>query len=208
MKNKQPSTIIGISGGSGSGKTYIAKRLTKRYQKGFVNLIYQDSFYKDLSHLTLEQRAEKNFDNPEAIDFELLIQVIKTLSLGDPAQIPIYDFTKHTRANSFIDLKPCPIIVLDGTLIYTQPKLLELIDLKIFIDAPDKLRLSRRIKRDTDERGRTPNSIMTQYSKSVRPMFDRFVAPTAKYADIIIDSNKNEIDHTDLIKNEIDKNLN
>ena len=208
MKNKQPSTIVGISGGSGSGKTYIAKRLTKRYQKGFVNLIYQDSFYKDLSHLTLEQRAEKNFDNPEAIDFELLIQVIKTLSLGDPAQIPIYDFTKHTRANSFIDLKPCPIIVLDGTLIYTQPKLLELIDLKIFIDAPDKLRLSRRIKRDTDERGRTPNSIMTQYSKSVRPMFDRFVAPTAKYADIIIDSNKNEIDHTDLIKNEIDKNLN
>lgn len=208
MKNKQPSTIIGISGGSGSGKTYIAKRLTKRYQKGFVNLIYQDSFYKDLSHLTLEKRAEKNFDSPEAIDFELLIQVIKTLSLGDPAQIPIYDFTKHTRANSFIDLKPCPIIVLDGTLIYTQPKLLELIDLKIFIDAPDKLRLSRRIKRDTDERGRTPNSIMTQYSKSVRPMFDRFVAPTAKYADIIIDSKKNEIDHTDLIKNEIDKNLN
>ena len=208
MKNKQPSTIIGISGGSGSGKTYIAKRLTKRYQKGFVNLIYQDSFYKDLSHLTLEKRAEKNFDSPEAIDFELLIQVIKTLSLGDPAQIPIYDFTKHTRANSFIDLKPCPIIVLDGTLIYTQPKLLELIDLKIFIDAPDKLRLSRRIKRDTHERGRTPNSIMTQYSKSVRPMFNRFVAPTAKYADIIIDSNKNEIDHTDLIKNEIDKNLN
>ena len=92
MKNKQPSTIIGISGGSGSGKTYIAKGLTKRYQKGFVNLICQDSFYKDLSHLTLEQRAEKNFDNPEAIDFELMIQVIKTLSLGDPAQLPIYDF--------------------------------------------------------------------------------------------------------------------
>ena len=127
MKNKQPSTIIGISGGSGSGKTYIAKGLTKRYQKGFVNLIYQDSFYKDLSHLTLDQRTEKNFDNPEAIDFELLIQVIKTLSLGDPVQIPIYDFTKHIRTNNFIDLKPCPIIVLDGTLIYTQPKLLELI---------------------------------------------------------------------------------
>ena len=208
MKNKQPSTIIGISGGSGSGKTYIAKGLTKRYKKGFVNLIYQDSFYKDLSHLTIEQRAEKNFDNPEAIDFELLIQVIKTLSLGDPVQIPIYDFTKHIRTNNFIDLKPSPIIVLDGTLIYTQPKLLELIDLKIFIDAPDKLRLSRRIKRDTDERGRTPNSIMTQYSKSVRPMFDQFVAPTAKYADIIVDSNKHEIDHTGLIKNEIDKNLN
>jgi len=208
LKNKQPSTIIGISGGSGSGKTYIAKRLTKRYQKGFVNLICQDSFYKDLSHLTLEQRAEKNFDNPEAIDFELLIQVIKTLSLGDPAQIPIYDFTKHIRTNNFIDLKPCPIIVLDGTLIYTQPKLLELIDLKLFIDASDKLRLSRRIKRDTDERGRTHRSIMKQYSKSVRPMFNRFVAPTAKYADIIIDSKKNEIDHTDLIKNEIDKNLN
>ena len=208
MKNKQPFTIVGISGGSGSGKTYIAKGLTKTYQKGFINLIYQDSFYKDLSHLKLEQRAEKNFDNPEAIDFELLIQVIKTLYLGNPAQIPIYDFTKHIRANNFIDLKPSPIIVLDGTLIFTQPKLLELIDLKIYINSPDKLRLSRRIKRDTDERGRTPNSIMTQYSKSVRPMFNRFVAPTAKYADIIIDSKKNEIDHTDLIKNEIDKNLN
>ena len=130
------------------------------------------------------------------------------MSLGDPAQIPIYDFTKHIRANNFIKLKPSPIIVLDGTLIYTQPKLLELIDLKIFIDASDKLRLSRRIKRDTDERGRTHRSIMKQYSKSVRPMFNRFVAPTAKYADIIIDSKKNEIDHTDLIKNEIDKNLN
>ena len=208
MNTKKPPVIIGISGGSGSGKTYIAKKLKNSYQNGFVSHLYQDSFYKDLSHLTFKKRAEQNFDNPDAIDFELFAQVIKVLSNGDSTKIPVYDFTKHVRTNDFLDSNPRPIIILDGSLLYTQPKLLKLIDIKIYIDAPDELRLSRRIKRDTKERGRTIDSINKQYEKSVRPMFDHYIAPTRKYADIVINSTKSEKDLIAPIKNEIDKNLN
>ena len=208
MNTKKPPVVIGISGGSGSGKTYIAKKLKNSYQNGFVSHLYQDSFYKDLSHLTFKKRAEQNFDNPDAIDFELFAQVIKVLSNGDSTKIPVYDFTKHVRTNDFLDSNPRPIIILDGSLLYTQPKLLKLIDIKIYIDAPDELRLSRRIKRDTKERGRTIDSINKQYEKSVRPMFDHYIAPTRKYADIVINSTKSEKDLIAPIKNEIDKNLN
>ena len=208
MNTKKPPVIIGISGGSGSGKTYIAKKLKNSYQNGFVSHLYQDSFYKDLSHLTFKKRAEQNFDNPDAIDFELLAQVIKVLSNGDSTKIPVYDFTKHVRTNDFLDSNPRPIIILDGSLLYTQPKLLKLIDIKIYIDAPDELRLSRRIMRDTKERGRTIDSINKQYSESVRPMFDQYIAPSKKYADIVINSTKSEKDLIAPIKNEIDKNLN
>ena len=208
MNTKKPPVIIGISGGSGSGKTYIAKKLKNSYQKGFVSLVYQDSFYKDLSHLTFKKRSEQNFDNPDAIDFELLTQVIKVLSNGGSTKIPIYDFTKHVRTNDFLDSNSRPIIILDGSLLYTQSKLLKLIDIKIYIDAPDELRLSRRIMRDTKERGRTIDSINKQYSESVRPMFDQYIAPSKKYADIVINSTKSEKDLIAPIKNEIDKNLN
>ena len=208
MNTKKPPVIIGISGGSGSGKTYIAKKLKNSYQNGFVSHLYQDSFYKDLSHLTFKKRAEQNFDNPNAIDFELLTQVIKVLSNGNSTKIPIYDFTKHVRTNDFLDSNSRPIIILDGSLLYTQSKLLKLIDIKIYIDAPDELRLSRRIMRDTKERGRTIDSINKQYSESVRPMFDQYIAPSKKYADIVINSTKSEKDLIAPIKNEIDKNLN
>ena len=121
---------------------------------------------------------------------------------------PIYDFSQHIRSSGFQRIKPKPVIILDGTLLFTHPKLIDLMDLKVYVDAPDKVRLSRRIKRDVGERGRTHDSITKQYSNSVRPMFDKHIAPNIKYADIVIDSHRNKNKSIALIKNEIDKNLN
>ena len=202
------SYIVGISGGSGSGKTYIAEKLIGEYQKGMACVISQDSFYKDLSHLSFEQRGSHNFDEPSSIDFELFIQVVDTLYKGKGVKIPIYDFSKHIRSSGFQRIKSKPVIILDGTLLFTHPKLIDLMDLKVYVDAPDEVRLSRRIKRDVGERGRTHDSIIKQYSNSVRPMFDKHIAPNIKYADVVIDSHKNKNESIALIKNEIDKNLN
>ena len=208
MTKKRPSYIVGISGGSGSGKTYIAEKLIDEYQKGIACLISQDSFYKDLSHLSFGERGRQNFDEPSSIDFELFIQVVHTLYKGKGVEIPIYDFSQHIRSSGFQRIKPKPVIILDGTLLFTHPKLIDLIDLKVYVDAPDEVRLFRRIRRDVGERGRTYDSIMEQYSNSVRPMFDKHIAPTIKYADIVIDLHKNKNESISLIKNEIDKNLN
>lgn len=208
MNKKSSQIIIGISGGSGSGKTYIAKKLIGEYKKGFASLINQDSFYKDLSHLSFNKRAEQNFDDPSAIDFQLFIQAIKELRIGAQTEIPIYDFSKHTRVNGSHHINPTSIIIIDGTLIFSQPQLRDLMHIKIYIDSPDEIRLSRRIKRDINERGRTHDSIISQYSTSVRPMFDKYIAPTKKSADIVIDLSHNKTDPIVLIKNEIDKNLN
>ena len=187
MTKKRPSYIVGISGGSGSGKTYIAEKLIDEYQKGIACLISQDSFYKDLSHLSFGERGRQNFDEPSSIDFELLIQVVYTLYKGKGVEIPIYDFSQHIRSSGFQIIKPNPVIILDGTLLFSHPKLIDLINLKVYIDTPDEVRLSRRIRRDVGERGRTFDSIMEQYSNSVRPMFDKHIAPSIKYADIVID---------------------
>ena len=208
MGKINPPIIIGISGGSGSEKTYIAKKLIQEYEKGLISIINQDSLYKDLSHLTLNQRAEQNFDTPLAIDFESFGQAIKELYNGSYTKIPIYDFSKHIRLNSFHRINPTSIIILDGTLIFSQSHLRNWMKVKIYIDAPDKIRLLRRIKRDTKERGRSHESIIRQYSKSVRPMFNKYIAHTKKFADIVINTSKNKSDPIMLIKNEIDKNLN
>ena len=178
------------------------------YQKGMACVISQDSFYKDLSHLSFDARGNQNFDEPSSIDFELFIQVVDTLYKGKDVKIPIYDFSQHIRSSGFQRIKPKPVIILDGTLLFTHPKLIDLMDLKVYVDAPDEVRLSRRIKRDVGERGRTHDSIIKQYSNSVRPMFDKHIAPNIKYADIVIDSHKNKNKSIALIKNEIDKNLN
>ena len=178
------------------------------YQKGMACVISQDSFYKDLSHLSFDARGNQNFDEPSSIDFELFIEVVDTLCKGKGVKIPIYDFSKHIRSSGFQRIKPKPVIILDGTLLFTHPKLIDLMDLKVYVDAPDEVRLSRRIKRDVGARGRTHDSIIKQYSNSVRPMFDKHIAPNIKYADIVIDSHRNKNISIALIKNEIDKNLN
>lgn len=205
--NQSPK-IVGISGGSGSGKTMFAEKLKKEFGEKRITIINQDSYYKDLSHMSFNERCKQNFDHPDAIDFDLLLLHIKGLILGNKIDIPIYDFSRHLRSKDILTIKPKLVIILDGTLLFTQSKLNEVMDIKIFLDLPDDQRLAYRIKRDTKERGRTVESIIKQYANTVRPMYDQFIYPSKNSADIIVDNTQNDHGSFLLIKNEIDKILN
>ncbi|MEC9474855.1 MAG: uridine kinase [Candidatus Neomarinimicrobiota bacterium] len=205
--NQSPK-IVGISGGSGSGKTMFAEKLKKEFGEKRITIINQDSYYKDLSHMSFNERCKQNFDHPDAIDFDLLLLHIKGLILGNKIDIPIYDFSRHLRSKDILTIKPKLIIIIDGTLLFTQSKLNEVMDIKIFLDLPDDQRLAYRIKRDTKERGRTVESIIKQYANTVRPMYDQFIYPSKNSADIIVDNTQNDHGSFLLIKNEINKILN
>jgi len=205
--NQSPK-IVGISGGSGSGKTMFAEKLKKEFGEKRITIINQDSYYKDLSHMSFNERCKQNFDHPNAIDFDLFLLHIKELIVGKKIDMPIYDLSRHLRSNDMITIKPSLVIVLDGTLLFTQSQLNDIMDIKIFLDVPDDLRLSYRIKRDTKERGRTVESIMNQYVNTVRPMYDQFIYPSKNSADIILDNTQNDHGSFLLIKNEINKILN
>lgn len=178
--------LIGIAGGSGSGKTLVAKNIYADLGSDKVVRICQDSYYKDLSHLSKKERIAQNFDHPHAIDTELLVAQVKALLNGESINQPIYDFVNHVRKTDFIAIGPHLIIVLDGILILNNPKLRKLMDIKIFVDTASDIRLTRRLRRDILERGRTVEDILEQYEKSVRPMHMQFVEPSKMYADIII----------------------
>ena len=205
--NQSPK-IVGISGGSGSGKTMFAEKLKEEFGEKRITIINQDSYYKDLSHMSFNERCKQNFDHPNAIDFDLFLLHIKDLIVGKKIDMPIYDLSRHLRSNDMITIKPSLVIVLDGTLLFTQSQLNDIMDIKIFLDVPDDLRLSYRIKRDTKERGRTVESIMNQYANTVRPMYDQFIYPSKNSADIILDNTQNDHGSFLLIKNEINKILN
>ena len=205
--NQSPK-IVGISGGSGSGKTMFAEKLKEEFGEKRITIINQDSYYKDLSHMSFNERCKQNFDHPNAIDFDLFLLHIKDLIVGKKIDMPIYDLSRHLRSNNMITIKPSLVIVLDGTLLFTQSQLNDIMDIKIFLDVPDDLRLSYRIKRDTKERGRTVESIMKQYANTVRPMYDQFIYPSKNSADIILDKTQNDHGSFLLIKNEINKILN
>jgi len=178
--------LIGIGGGTGSGKTSVAKALTKEYGSQEVLLIEQDSYYKNLSHLTFEERAHRNFDHPDSVDFNLLRSHISELIQGNEVHVPIYDFKTHLRTNESIKYKGHHIILLEGILALYDVELHNLMDIKIYVDTPDDIRVLRRIKRDINKRGRSIESVTEQYYDTVRPMHMQFVEPTKKYADIII----------------------
>ena len=205
--NQSPK-IVGISGGSGSGKTMFAEKLKKEFGEKRITIINQDSYYKDLSHMSFNERCKQNFDHPDAIDFDLLLLHIKGLILGNKIDIPIYDFSRHLRSKDILTIKPKLVIIIDGTLLFTQSKLNEVMDIKIFLDLPDDQRLAYRIKRDTKERGRTVESIIKQYANTVRPMYNQFIYPSKNSADIIVDNTQNDHGSFLLIKNEINKILN
>ncbi|AZR73906.1 uridine kinase [Anoxybacter fermentans] len=183
MKN---SVVIGISGGSGSGKTTVAENLVKQIGDEHILLIKQDYYYKDNSHLPLEERAKLNYDCPDAFDTELLIEHIKQLVAGKAIDQPQYDFTVHNRKPERIRVEPKRIILLEGILVLHDAELRDLMDIKVFVDADSDIRLLRRVLRDTRERGRTLDSIAEQYLKTVRPMYEKYIHPTKKYADIIV----------------------
>lgn len=195
--------IIGIAGGTGSGKTSIAKALISNFDQKKINLIQQDSYYKDLSHISMKERVTHNFDHPNSIDFQLMEKHLIDLSKGKKANIPEYDFSTHTRTNKTRLLVKPKVIILEGIFALYDPKIRNLIDLKIFVETADDIRIMRRIKRDVNKRNRTLTSVINQYHDTVRPMHLEFVKTTKKHADIIIlDGSHNKI-AIDLINTKI-----
>ncbi|MFQ5602758.1 MAG: uridine kinase [bacterium] len=200
---KEKGILIGIAGGTGSGKTLVAKNIYADLGSDRVVRICQDSYYKDLSHIEPEKRHAQNFDHPDAIDSELLIEHVKALINGQTISQPIYDFVTHTRTDKFSLIGPHSIIVLEGILIFDNPELRELMDIKIYVDTDPDIRLIRRLQRDILERGRSMESVIKQYEESVRPMHLQFVEPSKRYADIIVPEGGYNKVAIDLIKTKI-----
>jgi uridine kinase len=178
--------LIGICGGSGSGKTLVARSVESALGTGNVLIIEQDSYYRDLAQLPFEERHKVNFDHPSAFDHELLILHLNELLSGRSVRMPEYDYTQHTRSNIYHDIHPCPVILLDGILVFEDARLRDLMDIRVYVDTEADVRLARRIRRDIAERGRELTMVLEQYETQVRPMHDQFVEPFKRYADIII----------------------
>ena len=179
--------IIGIAGGTGSGKTTVVRKITEKFQKGEVVIVPQDSYYKDNSHLPLEERQKLNFDHPDSIDFDLLIEQLKDLKEGKTIQQPIYYYITCSRsATETVTVKPAHIIIVEGILIFTEPRLREMLDILVYVDADPDDRLVRVIDRDIRERGRDVNMVIDRYEKVLKPMHLQFIEPSKRYADIIL----------------------
>jgi len=178
--------IIGISGGTGSGKTTVARRILEHVSDEHVLYLQQDSYYRNLGDMPIGLRHQINFDHPDALDNDLFVNHIKALREGEPIEMPLYDFTNHTRRHETIRIDPKPILIIEGILIFVDAVLRELMDIKIFVDTDDDLRFIRRLRRDVNERGRSAESVIDQYLKTVRPMHDQFVEPSKRHADVII----------------------
>lgn len=185
MTTNKP-VVIGVAGGSGSGKTSVTKSICRRFSDKTILVIEQDYYYKDQSHLTFKERLKTNYDHPLAFDNDLLVQHLKDLIARKPIEKPVYDYTLHTRSDKVIHVEPKQVIIVEGILILEDPKLVELMDIKVFVDTDADLRIIRRLMRDIKDRGRSLDSVINQYTQAVRPMHLQFVEPTKRYADIII----------------------
>jgi len=199
--------LIGIAGGSGSGKTLVAQTLIDLLGSDRVVVIQQDAYYKDLSHLPFEERVKQNFDHPDAFDEDLLVDHLQALLDGKTVQQPVYDFTRHTRKKETVPLGGHDIIILEGILILQSERLRSMMDIKIYVDTDADVRLIRRLRRDLVERGRSVESILSQYENSVRPMHLQFVEPSKRYADIIIPEGGKNMVAIDLLKTKIESLL-
>ncbi|HEV3220578.1 MAG TPA: uridine kinase [Candidatus Acidoferrales bacterium] len=185
---------VGISGGTGSGKTTITNRLIEALSEDKILILQQDHYYKDLPHLPIEERAKQNFDHPDSLDTALLVSHVQALREGNAIERPVYDFTQHRRVSATVHLEPRPALIVEGILIFENPALRNLLDIKIFVDTDADLRFIRRMRRDVRERGRTAESVVQQYLSTVRPMHMEFIEPSKRYADIIIpEGGRNEV---------------
>ena len=178
--------VIGVAGGTGSGKTTVAHEILKRAGTKQISLIQHDAYYRNLDDLPLAQRAMQNFDHPDALDNELLIAHLKKLKAAQTIEMPVYDFTTHTRTDQTRPVDPNPVVLVEGILIFADRTLRELMDVKIYVDTDADIRFIRRLQRDIAERGRTMESVVRQYLATVRPMHQEFVEPSKRYADVII----------------------
>jgi uridine kinase len=183
--SKKP-IVIGVAGGTGSGKTTVAKEIFYQFNEQSIVLIEQDAYYKDQSHLKFEERLKTNYDHPLAFDNDLLIEHLQRLSSGESIQKPIYDYSAHTRSKEVINIQPKDVIILEGILILEDERLRNMMDIKLFVDADADIRIIRRLVRDIEDRGRSIESVIDQYTSVVRPMHLQFIEPTKRYADVII----------------------
>jgi uridine kinase len=178
--------IIGIAGGTGSGKTTVVNKIIEDLPRNEVVVMPQDSYYKDSSYLPLEERLEMNFDHPDSIEWKLLVEHLKELRKGNSIQQPIYSYLTCTRAEETITVKPCKVVIVEGILILNNPELRKMMDLKVFVDADPDDRLIRVINRDIVERGRSVNKVIERYEMTVKPMHLQFIEPSKRFADLII----------------------
>ena len=201
------SLIIGICGGTGSGKTTVANRILESVSASEVVFIQQDSYYRNITDLPLDYRHLANFDHPDALDNDLLVNHVRRLKAGEAVELPLYDFRTHTRMNETRHVEAKPIVIVEGILIFADPRLLEQMDIKVFVDTPDDIRFIRRLRRDLDERGRTLESVIEQYVATVRPMHMQFVEPSKRHADVIIPEGGHNLVSIDLLSGKIRERL-
>ncbi|BAD64133.1 MULTISPECIES: uridine kinase [Shouchella] len=186
MESSMRPVIIGVAGGTGSGKTTVAKEIFKQFSQSSIVLIEQDAYYKNQDHLTFEERLKTNYDHPLSFDNELLYAHLMQLADRSPIFKPSYDYANHTRAKEVTKIEPKDVIILEGILILEDERLRSMMDIKVFVDTDPDIRIIRRLVRDTKERGRSIDSVIDQYTSVVRPMHLQFVEPTKRYADLII----------------------
>lgn len=199
--------IIGIAGGTGCGKTTVVNQIVNELPENEVGVISQDSYYKDTSHLSYEERTKINFDHPRTIDFDLLYEHLLKLKDNQIIEQPVYSFVEHNRTKDTILTHPRKVMIIEGILILTHPKLRELFDIKIFVHADSDERLVRRIKRDITERGRDISEVLTRYQTTLKPMHQQFIEPTKEFADIIIPNNRYNTVAVDIVRTIINERL-
>ncbi|MCH7618703.1 MAG: uridine kinase [Candidatus Marinimicrobia bacterium] len=202
-KGKEKPLLIGIAGGTGSGKTLVSNRIYEELGSKQVAIIEQDSYYRDHSDIPIDDRNNRNFDHPNAFDFELMRHQIKKLMEGRAVKVPVYDYKTHTRKKQRRTVKDHVVIILEGILTLFDPGIRAMMDIKVYIDTPSDTRFIRRLNRDTNERGRDIDSVVKQYQESVRPMHEQFVEPTKAYADIIIPGGGYNNVAVDLLKTKV-----
>ena len=199
--------ILGIGGGTGCGKTTVVNQILAELPEGEVGVISQDSYYKDTSHLSYDERVKINFDHPRSIDFELLEKHLRELKKGNLIEQPVYSFVKHNRTGDTIVTHPRKVMIVEGILILTNPDLRKMFDIKIFVHADSDERLIRRLKRDMAERGRSIDEVLERYQTTLKPMHHQFIEPMKEYADIIIPNNKYNTVAVDIVKTIINERL-
>ena len=199
--------VIGIAGGSGSGKTTLMKNLVEKFGD-HVTVVSHDNYYKRHDELTYEQRCLINYDEPDAFETNLMAQHLDCLRQGQAIDCPVYDYTVHNRSNEVVRIEPRPVIIVEGILIFTDEALRELMDIRIFVDTDADVRLCRRIKRDVNKRGRSLESVLTQYQETVKPMHEKYVEPSKKYANLIVPEGGKNYIALDMIVDRIQRHLN
>ena len=200
-------TVIGVAGGTGSGKSTLVKRLQEAFEGDDVVTLCHDYYYKAHPELTYEERTKLNYDHPDSFDTPLMVAHLRELRAGHPVQVPVYDYTIHNRSDKTVTVQPAPVIIVEGILIFDSPELCDLMDMKVFVDTDADVRILRRIVRDVKERGRTLDSVVNQYLTTVKPMHEQFVEPSNRKADLIVPEGGHNLVALELLIKWVDNHL-